>query len=329
MLFSAPRYRGPVSDHFDGRRFHNPSGVEPRGLREVLAWVLHRERGVWRKWTDASPGPPPPRRVEDLRVTFVNHATTLVQISGVNVLTDPVWSERVSPVTFAGPKRVRPPGIRFEDLPPIDAVLVSHNHYDHLDLATLARLVRRDRPRVVTGLGVSALLARRFGGVDAAELDWWQSLDLAPGVAVASVPVQHFSGRGTSDRNGTLWTGFVISAPAGRVFFAGDTGYGPHFSEIARRFPGIRLAILPIGAYRPEWFMGPIHVTPAQAVDAMRDLGAGTAVGMHFGTFELTDEGEDEPPRDLEKALAAAASNGGTRPRFWVLGFGEGRDVPG
>lgn len=322
MLFSAPRYRGPVSDHFDGRRFHNASGAAPHGLRDVLKWVLHRQRGTWRSWTEASAGPAPPRRVDDLRVTFVNHATTLIQISGVNVLTDPVWSDRVSPVSFAGPKRVRPPGIRFEDLPPIDVVLVSHNHYDHTDLATLRRLAARDAPLVLTGLGVSAILPR---AVRAAELDWWQSVDVAPGVTVAAVPVQHFSGRGLSDRNGTLWTGFVVSAPAGRVFFAGDTGYGPHFREIARRFPEIRLAILPIGAYRPEWFMGPVHETPAQAVDAMRDLGATTAVGMHFGTFELTDEGEDEPPADLAKALDAA---GEPRPRFWVLGFGEGRDVP-
>jgi len=211
-------------------------------------------------------------------------------------------------------------------------VLVSHNHYDHLDLATLRRLVERDAPLVLTGLGVSAILPRAVRAVRTTELDWWQKVEVvAPGgsgvsgVSVTAVPVQHFSGRGLSDRNATLWTGFVVSAPAGHVFFAGDTGYGPHFSEIARRFPGIRLAILPIGAYRPEWFMGPVHETPAQAVQAMRDLGAATAVGMHFGTFELTDEGEEEPPADLAKALDAA---GEPRPRFWVLGFGEGRDVP-
>ena len=324
MLFSAPRYRGPVSDHFDGRRFRNPSGDSPHGFRELFRWLAHRERGEWRKWTDAPPGPPPPRRVADMRVTFVNHATTLVQMSGVNVLTDPVWSERVSPVSFAGPKRVRPPGIRFEDLPPIDAVLVSHNHYDHLELATLARLARRDAPRIVTGLGVSGVLARRRIG-NTLELDWWETAPLAGDVAVTAVSVRHFSGRGLGDRNATLWTGFVLSGPAGEVFFAGDTGYGPHFSEIARRFPSIRLAILPIGAYRPEWFMGPVHVNPAQAVEAVRDLGAGTGLGVHFGTFELTDEGEEEPPRELARALEAIPE---PRPRFWVLGFGEGRDVP-
>lgn len=325
MLLSAPRYRGPASDHFDGRRFHNPSPFgAPHGLRDFLRWMATRQRGVWRRWTESPPGPPPPRAVPDLRVTFVNHATTLIQTGGRNILTDPVWSDRASPVSFAGPKRVRPPGIRFEDLPPIHAVLVSHNHYDHLDLATLGRLVRRDDPRIFTGLGVPDLLARKHLG-RATPLDWWQSVKLEAGLSITSVPVQHFSGRGLADRNATLWTGFVVSGPAGPVFFAGDTGYGPHFREIGRRFPGIRLAILPIGAYRPEWFMGPVHETPAQALDTMRDLGASTALGMHFGTFELTDEGQDEPPREIARLLAAAPD---PKPRFWVLGFGEGRDVP-
>jgi L-ascorbate metabolism protein UlaG (beta-lactamase superfamily) len=284
-----------------------------------------RQRGIWRTWTEAPPGPPPPRAVSDLRVTFVNHATTLIQTAGRNILTDPVWSERVSPVSFAGPKRVRPPGIRFEDLPPIHAVLVSHNHYDHLDLATLTRLARRDAPRIFTGLGVADLLTeRKIGGATA--LDWWQSADLGEGLSLTSVPVQHFSGRGLADRNATLWTGYVLSGPAGPVFFAGDTGFGPHFREIGRRFPGIRLAILPIGAYRPEWFMGAVHETPAQALDAMRDLGAATGVGIHFGTFVLTDEGQDEPAQEIARLLADAPD---PKPRFWVLAFGEGREVPG
>jgi L-ascorbate metabolism protein UlaG (beta-lactamase superfamily) len=324
-MFSAPRYRGPVSEHFDGRRFHNPSPTgKPRGLTDLIRWVATRHRGPWRSWTDAPPGPPPPSRVQDLRVTFVNHATVLIQAAGLNFLTDPVWSDRVSPVSFAGPKRVRPPGIRFEDLPPIDLVLLSHNHYDHLDVPTLARLTRRDGPRILAGLGVPELLARRAIG-NAMALDWWERSEIAQGVSVTAVPVQHFSGRGMTDRNATLWTGFVISSAAGPVFFAGDTGYGPHFSEIGKRFPGIRLAVLPIGAYRPEWFMGPVHETPAQAFDAMRDLGASTAVGMHFGTFALTDEGEEEPPAEIARLLAAAPEE---KPRFWVLGFGEGRDVP-
>ncbi len=325
MSLFSPRYRGPVSDHFDGRRFHNQNpAARVHGFGGFLRWMANRQPGVWNRWTDSPPGHPPPREVRDLRVTFVNHATVLVQIDGRNILTDPVWSERVSPVSFAGPRRVRPPGIRFEDLPPIHAVLISHNHYDHLDLSTLARLARRDAPRIFTGLGVGGVL-ERHGIAGGSELDWWQSADLAPGFSIHSVPVQHFSGRSLTDRNAALWTGYVISGTAGRVFFAGDTGYGPHFREIGRRFPGIRLAILPIGAYRPEWFMGPVHETPAQALEAMRDLGASTAVGMHFGTFELTDEGQYEPTEEIARLLAAAPD---PKPRLWVLGFGEGREVP-
>jgi L-ascorbate metabolism protein UlaG (beta-lactamase superfamily) len=323
MLLSAPRYRGPVSDHFDGRRFHN-FAAEPRGFAGILRWAATRRRGVWRRRREEPLGAAPPRRVADLRVTFVNHATVLIQTAGRNILTDPVWSERASPVSWAGPRRVRPPGIRFDDLPQIDAVLISHNHYDHLDLETLARLSRRDRPWIVAGLGVRALLARH-GIENGTELDWWQSADLSRGLSVTSVPAQHFSGRGFTDRNATLWTGFVLSGAAGDVFFAGDTGYGPHFVAIRERFPRLRLAILPIGAYRPEWFMGPVHVDPAQALQAFRDLAAGTGLGMHFGTFELTDEGEEEPPREIARLIEAAPE---PKPRFWVLGFGEGRDVP-
>ncbi len=289
-----------------------------------MRWAATRRRGDWPSRLDAPIGAPPPRRVADLRVTFVNHATVLIQMAGRNILSDPVWSDRVSPVSWAGPKRIRPPGIRFDDLPQIDTVLVSHNHYDHLDLPTLRRLARRDRPWIVTGLGVHRLLDRH-GLSHGTELDWWESSDLGSGFSVTGVPVQHFSGRGLTDRNRTLWTGFVLSGPSGSVLFAGDTGYGPHFEEIGRLFPGIRMAILPIGAYRPEWFMGPVHQTPREALAAFRDLGAKTGMGMHFGTFELTDEGAAEPVREIEALLGESPE---LAPRFWVLEFGEGRDVP-
>ena len=324
MPFSAPRYRDPASDHFNGRHFYNPGDVRPRGFGGAIRWMATRDRGVWRRYREEPYGHPPPRTVDDMRVTFVNHATVLIQMAGRNVLTDPVWSDRVSPVARVGPRRVRPPGIRFEDLPPIDAVVVSHNHYDHMDLATLKRLSRRDSPWILSGLGNRALLASK-GIAHAADLDWWETSEIGPGFSVTSVPVQHFSGRGTSDRNATLWTGFVVSSRSGDVFFAGDTGYGPHFARIRERFPRLRLAIVPIGAYRPAWFMSPVHQNPEEAIRAQRDLGAATAVGMHFGTFELTDEGEDEPALEIERLLREAPE---PRPRFWVLGFGEGRDVP-
>jgi L-ascorbate metabolism protein UlaG (beta-lactamase superfamily) len=313
-FFAAPRYRGPVTDHFDGRRFHNPdSGWQSE--RDFLKWVLNRDRGYWVRWLDAPYGPPPPMRVDNggLRVTFVNHATTLIQLDGMNILTDPVWSDRVSPLPFAGPRRHRPPGIRFQDLPPIDLVLVSHNHYDHLDVPTLKRLTRAS---IITPLGNAALLRRH--GLTAKELDWWQSAG-----PVTVVPSHHFSARGLSDRNCNLWSGFVIASQHGNVYFAGDTGWGDHFSQIADRFEPIRLALLPIGAYLPRWFMRYAHIEPAEAVRAHFVLRAQTSVAMHFGTFELGDDGQFEPVRDLERALAAHRGA-----RFWVLDHGEGRDVP-
>jgi L-ascorbate metabolism protein UlaG (beta-lactamase superfamily) len=323
--FAAAGYKGPPSDHFDGSVFHNERpGAAPS--THFLKWALHRRAGPWRHWTNASPGPPPPARVEGegLRVTFINHATVLIQTAGLNILTDPIWSQRCSPVSWAGPERVRPPGIRFEDLPPIDVVLISHDHYDHMDLPTLRRLQDRFHPRFFTGLGNAAILAD--GSIPGShELDWWQSAELVPGVRLTAVPAQHFSNRSLSDRNNTLWEGFVVQGPGGAVYFAGDTGYGPHFSEIHQRFGPIRLAVLPIGAYEPGWFMGPIHENPAQAVQAQLDLGASTAVAIHFGTFPLADDGQDEPLTDLRTALR---NLGPSRPRFWVLGFGEGREVP-
>ena len=327
-LIASPHYHGPKSDHFDGARFHNPEPFH-HGFADVLKWQMDAHPGYWREWVDDPPGPRPPKRVDDLRITFVNHATTLIQINGLNILTDPIWSERCSPVSFAGPKRHRPPGIRFEDLPPIDVVLVSHNHYDHLDLPTLRALEHRDHPLILTPLGNSALMAR--GGVfGARDLDWWQTTAV-PGsaspadrqITVTAVPSNHFCARALSDRNRTLWGGFVVSAPAGNVYFAGDTGWGPHFEEIARRFPTIRLALLPIGAYLPRWFMKPAHIEPEEAVKAHILLNAGTSMAMHYGTFNLGDDGELEPVEDLRRAISRHGN-----PRFWILGFGEGRDVP-
>ncbi len=318
---SAPGYHGPVSDHFDGKTFHQ-AGRRMSGFGGMLRWMRTRKPGAWPDWIDEKPGPKPPTRVDDMRVTFVNHATVLLQMDGKNILTDPIWSERASPVSFAGPKRVRPPGIRFEDLPPIDVVLISHNHYDHMDVATLERLRDAFHPVFVTGLGNDEFLASK--GIEATALDWWGAAEVS-GLTITSVPSQHFSNRGLCDRDETLWTGFVVDSPkVGRAYFAGDTAYGPHFAEIGRRFPGIRVAMLPIGAYRPQWFMGGVHTSPAQAVQAQKDLGARVAVGIHFGTFRLADDGYDEPVRDLLTAL----DHEHPAPVFWALGFGEGRDIP-
>jgi L-ascorbate metabolism protein UlaG (beta-lactamase superfamily) len=322
---SAPMYQGPKSDHFDGERFHN---LEPRRSRMTfLEWQMNRERGAWADWTEAPPGPPPPRRVARgaVRVTFINHATTLLQLDGVNVLTDPIWSERCSPVSFIGPKRVRPPGIRFEDLPPIDAVILSHNHYDHMDVPTLKRLVAQfPNARFFAGLGNKAFLESK-GIPHVTELDWWQEAQLTPEVKLVSTPSQHFSNRGLDDDNGTLWTSYVLQGPSGVTFFAGDTGYGQQFRKVRERFGPVRLAVLPIGAYKPEAFMEVIHVSPREAVQASVDLEAKVSVPMHYGTFNLGDDGQEEPVTELGKALDALPEH---KPQFWVLGFGEGRDVP-
>ena len=325
-LLSGPHYRGPVSDHFDGRRFYNPSGIHHRSFGEFANWMLNRKPGVWRDWTSTPPGPPPPRRVTGgrLRVTFVNHATTLLQVDGLNILTDPIWSARASPFDWIGPRRVRPPGIRFQDLPPIDVVLISHNHYDHLDLSTLARLARTHDPLFVTGLGNGALL-EAHGIHKIRELDWWQSLRLDKDIVLHMTPAQHFSARGLFDRDATLWGGYYLAAPSGKIFFAGDTGMGPHFAQIRKRYGPPRLALLPIGAFRPVWFMARVHLSPADAVAAHKILGAGTSLGIHYGTFRLADDGQDEPRLKLAEALRASPA---PKPRFWTLDFGEGRDVP-
>lgn len=327
-IFSAPRYRGPTPSgaSFDGERFLNDEPTEPRSFGNVLKWKFTSEPGEWRDWTDEPHGPPPPPRVGpgELRVTFVNHATTLVQIDGLNILTDPVWSERVGPLSFLGPSRVRPPGIRFEDLPKIDVVVISHNHYDHLDLPTLRRLGRAHSPRYFVGLGNAAILhAAGIGNV--AELDWWQTVELRNGVKLTAVPAQHGSNRGLADWNRTLWGGYVFEGKGGYAYFAGDTGFGPHFAQIRERFGPPRLAILPIGAFRPEWFMQTVHASPADAVKAHLVLGARQSVAMHFGTFQLADDGQDEP---VEQLVAAREREGVHEEQFWVLGFGEGRDVP-
>jgi len=262
MKCGCAAHRGPVSGHFDGTRFVNPEGRY--SLLDTARWLAEMETVDWPEWIDDPPQAPPPRSVGRgaLRVTYVNHATVLVQVDGVNVLTDPVWSDRAGPTSWLGAKRVRAPGVRFELLPPIDYVLLSHDHYDHLDLATIEKLDRRDHPKFVAGLGVRALLESR-GIRDVVELDWWQTYEReGAGIRIAFVPARHGSGRWPLLRDRTLWGGFVIEAPSGQVYFAGDTALGAFVGDIARAFQRIRLAILPIGSYEKRWFMRTQHTNP-------------------------------------------------------------------
>ena len=300
-LSSRAQWQGPPSDHFDGTRFLNP-GVPEKSFSDFLRWQWTRDAASWPEWIESTPGPKPHTRINGpWRVTFVGHATVLIQMHGINILTDPVWSERASPVTWAGPKRVRAPGIRFEDLPPIDVILLSHNHYDHMDLATLEKLSAKFNPVIYTGLGNAGYLAAE-GIPGAIEMDWWDRREGPGGFTYWFVPAQHFSARGLTDRNLTLWGGLVVDTPEGRLFFAGDTGYGPHFKEIGQRLGPFRFSLIPIGAYEPRWFMQMAHTNPEEAVRAHQDVRSELSLGIHFGTFPLTDEPIDAPERELEAA---------------------------
>lgn len=304
-LVSAPTYSGPESDHFNGKTFMNPEGVKAKGFKEVTRWFFTRKPGKWEQVTEHSYSAKPADRItEGMRITFVNHSTFLIQVNGLNIITDPIWSERASPFTWAGPKRMRPPGIRFEDLPPIDLVIISHNHYDHLDIATMKRLAQEHKPKVITPLGVGMFLQEEQITM-ATDLDWWDEVTINDNVHIQAVPAQHFSGRGgIGDRDGTLWCGYVIKSKSGNIYFAGDTGYNNRtFKEIGEKAGPIKIALLPIGSYKPEWFMSPIHVSPEEAVKIHLDVKAEKSIAMHFGTFALGDDGQHEATKELQNAL--------------------------
>jgi L-ascorbate metabolism protein UlaG (beta-lactamase superfamily) len=333
-------YVGPLSDHFDGKRFFNPedrarppSRVTP--ARFFNRWATGEGRAVWPTSVPVAPTRPPPRVAGNrMRVTWIGHSTVLVQTAGLNILTDPIWSERASPFSFIGPKRVRAPGVRFEDLPRIDLVLVSHNHYDHMDLATLKRLWNRDKPAIVTSLGNDTVLAK--AGIPSRTGDWGDSVGLYPGCTAtmrcapaASVVVErvhHWGSRWGTDRNRALWSGFSVRLPSGSIFFAGDTGFGDgSWATEAARHGRYRLAILPVGAYLPREVMSGNHMDPDEAVEVFRRLGARSALGVHWGTFQLTFEAIDDPPRRLAAALA---KRGIAADRFVTTEVGQGYEVP-
>jgi L-ascorbate metabolism protein UlaG (beta-lactamase superfamily) len=313
----------PRSDHYDGLHFFNP-GVPPssRSLLQVLRWRLRGERTAWPRGLSnntAYPQPPDTVPAGSAAITFINHASFLIRLPGALVLTDPIFSERCSPVGWAGPRRARPPGIALADLPRPDIVLLSHNHYDHMDLPSLREIQRRHAPHFVTTLGNAPPLRRI--GIVASELDWWQQ-DAIKGLQITATPARHFSARTPFDRNRTLWAGFMIGTDEGQILFAGDSGMGSHWRGIRARLGPPDIALLPVGAYEPRWFMSAAHMNPAEAVQAHYDLGAHRSVGMHFGTFQLTDEAIDAPLQALVEARNAA---GLPEAYFATLGFGETR----
>ena len=308
----------PFPKHFDGERFYNPNATPARGFLDVFRWKLtSRPESSPRFVPDVTPIIPPPRvEGDELRTTLINHSTVLLQQRGVHILTDPIWSDRCSPLSWIGPRRRRRPGVRQEDLPRIDIVLLSHNHYDHLDLPTLHWLASRGDTVFVAPLGVARLLrSENIGPV--VELDWGEAKELGA-TTIHGVPAFHFSARGLFDRNKTLWCGYVIQSPGRTVYFAGDTGFGSHFAQIRERFGSPCLSLLPIGAYEPRWFMSPIHMAPEEALRAHEILGSHTSIATHHGTFQLADDGLDTPKKLLS-----------TRPAsFVILENGQSVSIP-
>jgi L-ascorbate metabolism protein UlaG (beta-lactamase superfamily) len=302
-LQGGPGYQGPSSDHFDGERFFNPGASAGKSWSDVLRWWSTRRRKPWPRWRDRRAAPQLPAALSDGEgaLTLINHMTFLLQLPELTLLTDPVYSQRPSPVSFIGPQRAHAPGVPFEQLPPVDLVLVSHNHYDHLDIPTLRRLARRFAPVFVTGLGNGAFL-REQGIARVIELDWWQQA-LLRGLRVSFTPAQHWSDRGWSNRNRTLWGGMWLQTGTHQIYFSGDSGYSPLFAQLRARFGAPDLALMPIGCYEPRWFMCEQHMNPDDAVRAHLDLGARMSVGCHYGCFRLTDEGIDDPLLDLATAL--------------------------
>jgi L-ascorbate metabolism protein UlaG (beta-lactamase superfamily) len=284
-------------------KFKNPEESSHRFL-DFLKWFFNRRRAEWPKWIDSKPGSAPVSQVNgnEIRITFVNHSTFLIQVDGINILTDPIWSDRAGPLSFVGAKRVRAPGIKFEELPHIDAVLVSHNHYDHMDMRTLKALEKEFSPLLVVGLGNKKFLENKgFSRVE--ELNWCEKTSLSNGISVFFVPAQHFSGRTPWNIDKSLWGGFMIESFHGQIYYAGDTGFGKFFERLHANFSDIKVALLPIGAYEPRWFMSPVHMNPEDAIRAHQILKPKVSIGAHIGTFHLADEGFDAPEKQLEMKL--------------------------
>jgi len=302
-------YSGPITDHFNGKQFYHP-GLPPtdKSLFDLLRWQVLGKRTPWPSTIPASSGLKPQSQVDGLSITCIGHASLLIQAAGINILIDPVWSDRVSPFRALGPRRYNPPAVSLTDLPPIHAILVSHNHYDHMDTATIAAIHEQHQCVVIAPLGNDAVIHKDAPHIPVQTGDWWQAFPLSSKVRATIVPAYHWSARGFGDRRQALWCGFFLDTPAGRVYCAGDTAYqdGKIFAEIRDRCGAPSVAILPIGAYAPRWFMSTQHTDPAEALQIANDVGAQHLLGIHWGTFQLTDEPCDEPPRLLEDAIRHA-----------------------
>lgn len=302
-------YSGPVSDHFDGRKFFNPYDNTVRPFRKFLMWQFLRNKEKWPKSLPVHQLDVPPQRVNNgIRISFVGHVTYLIQIDGLNILTDPVWSDRAGPFEMLGPKRVTLPGIDFQNLPPIDIVLISHNHYDHLDVATLAKLQKAHSPLFITPLGNDSILRSALGEINVQSMDWYETCFSFAPLKVTLVPAVHWSSRFGLDRDKALWGGFILQASGKTLYFSGDTalGGGKVFQDIAARFPAIDYAFLSVGTYEPKWFMKSAHISPEEAMVIHSILKPKLTIGMHHHTFQLSDESIETQTSDFNNALANA-----------------------
>ena len=316
-------YTGPSSDHFDGERFHNK---EPgHNFSDHVKWLWEMETVEWPEWIEDPQQPPPVAMVGkgELRTTFINQSSVLIQMDGINILTDPFWSERAGPTSWLGAKRIRAPGVRLQDLPQIDLILISHDHYDHLDLPTLKILIAKHNPTILVGIGVKA----RFSALEhtkVVELDWWNKHNYLDDLQITFIPTRHNSGRGLFDGNKTLWGGYVLEGSYGRVMFLGDSAFGEFIEDIRNVFEDFRLAILPIGSYEPYWFMGSEHMNPDDAVRAHKILNVHTSMGIHFGTIaEHPQQAFDAHENDLAVALQ---KHNVPASKFLLLEFGASRN---
>ena len=324
-------YKGPKTDHFNGRIFFNPEGKPPGRFRDLLKWQLFETRA---KWPDTYASPfdktKPVSRIDGDKVvvTMVGHATLLIQVAGLNFLTDPVFVRRASPVQFAGPSRINPPGVRFEDLPPIDYVLLSHNHYDHLDLASLKRLSDEHRATIICPLGNDTIVKSKVADARFIVGDWGDQFELSDKVKVNFEPCHHWSARGAKDRRMALWAAFVLETPAGKIYHIGDTGFhdGINYRAVFDKYGPMDLAIMPIGAYEPRWFMKGQHQNPDEAVQGHKLIQAKTSLGHHWGTFQLTNEAIEAPLDALE---AAKSEHGLRNDEFVALRPGEAWSASG
>lgn len=333
LFFLATENPTGDSMHHTGSGFQNPwvSEDDDKNFFDFIRWRWNRlfsNQGPKPDHYNLTVIPPefvnPPPRLYGGMLTWVGHATFLIQMENKNILTDPVWSDRVGPFgNRVGPTRYLPPAIPWEKLPPVDIVILSHNHYDHMDRETIERLEKEFEPVFFVPLGNKRFL-KQWGVQNVVELDWWDEYGI-DGLRIVCTPAQHFSQRWLNDRNESLWAGWIVEGEEHTIYFAGDTGYFPGFKEIGERHRQIDVALMPIGAYEPRWFMQQMHVNPAEALQAYLDLGARYFAAMHWGTFDQTDELLDQPPKDLMAAIDSLKVNPDL---IWVFAFGDSRAIP-